>query len=241
MEQNMAEKNKQINDLITRIAMSNPNITSSQVAKARKLYNGDFRPLEDIEAELLAYSAEISVNAAAQMPPEKEEKQNVANPNESTEKENSVATEDEKYGEVLNVDEETTKESYEPNLEDNAPDAITDDQDSQTKQTLSVMGKDEPIGYYNDTAKRPVKPDERDLELRSMFIDYEATNGEVVAVVNNKDNPDNKKLIKKGTDHSYSQNNINNQGYSSSMILIMISMFLSIMTIIISFFAIIGK
>ena len=50
----------EINKLITRIAMSNKDITSSQIARARAIYQSDPRPLEEIEKELLEYSAQIS-------------------------------------------------------------------------------------------------------------------------------------------------------------------------------------
>lgn len=55
----MDDKYTQINDLITQIAQGNPNITPEQIRRARAMYAGDTRSIEEIEAELLAYSKEI--------------------------------------------------------------------------------------------------------------------------------------------------------------------------------------
>lgn len=62
----MDDKFKQINDLITQIASGNPNINTDQIRRARVMYTGDTRPIEEIEAELLAYLKEIE-------PPKREE------------------------------------------------------------------------------------------------------------------------------------------------------------------------
>lgn len=56
----MEEKYRGITDIISRLAAENPYITRDQIARAKSMYNGDDRPIEEIKAELEAYSAEIA-------------------------------------------------------------------------------------------------------------------------------------------------------------------------------------
>ena len=55
----MEEQFPQVTNIINELAASNPYITKEQIAKARSMYNGDMRPLDEIRAELEAYSEEI--------------------------------------------------------------------------------------------------------------------------------------------------------------------------------------
>ena len=55
----MEEQFQQVTNIINELAASNPYITKEQIAKARSMYNGDMRPLDEIRAELEAYSEEI--------------------------------------------------------------------------------------------------------------------------------------------------------------------------------------
>ena len=71
----MEERHKQINELITKIALGNPNIRQEQITRARTMYSGDTRPLEEIERELLEYSAYISSNKKTTVLAPKEDKQ----------------------------------------------------------------------------------------------------------------------------------------------------------------------
>lgn len=68
----MDTKYNQITDIITRLAAENPYITKDQIARAKSMYNGDARPIEEIEAELTAYSTQIA-EAARQSVIEKPE------------------------------------------------------------------------------------------------------------------------------------------------------------------------
>ena len=58
----MEEQFQQVTNIINELAASNPYITKEQVAKARSMYNGDMRPIDEIRAELEAYSEEILAN-----------------------------------------------------------------------------------------------------------------------------------------------------------------------------------
>ena len=55
----MEEQYKQITAIITRLAAENPYITKEQIAKAKSMYNGDQRPIEEIQRELVEYSEQI--------------------------------------------------------------------------------------------------------------------------------------------------------------------------------------
>ena len=55
----MEKQFQQVTNIINELAASNPYITKEQIAKARSMYNGDMRPLDEIRAELEAYSEEI--------------------------------------------------------------------------------------------------------------------------------------------------------------------------------------
>ena len=55
----MEEQFQQVTNIINELAASNPYITKDQIAKARSMYNGDMRPLDEIRAELEAYSEAI--------------------------------------------------------------------------------------------------------------------------------------------------------------------------------------
>ena len=68
----MDTKYNQITNIITRLAAENPYITKDQIARAKSMYNGDARPIEEIEAELTAYSTQIA-EAARQSVIEKPE------------------------------------------------------------------------------------------------------------------------------------------------------------------------
>ena len=59
----MEEQYKKVTAIITRLAAENPHITKEQIAKAKSMYNGDTRPIEEIESELIAYSQNIAANA----------------------------------------------------------------------------------------------------------------------------------------------------------------------------------
>ncbi len=58
----MEQRYKEINNLITKMALGNPNITTTQIARARAIYTTDNRPLEEIERDLQAYSDEINAS-----------------------------------------------------------------------------------------------------------------------------------------------------------------------------------
>ena len=58
----MEEQFQQVTNIINELAASNPYITREQIAKARSMYNGDMRPIDEIRAELEAYSEEILAN-----------------------------------------------------------------------------------------------------------------------------------------------------------------------------------
>lgn len=58
----MEEQFQQVTNIINELAASNPYITKEQIAKARSMYNGDMRPIDQIRAELEAYSEEILAN-----------------------------------------------------------------------------------------------------------------------------------------------------------------------------------
>lgn len=58
----MEKQFQQVTNIINELAASNPYITKEQVAKARSMYNGDMRPIDEIRAELEAYSEEILAN-----------------------------------------------------------------------------------------------------------------------------------------------------------------------------------
>ena len=60
----MEEQYKKVTAIITRLAAENPHITKEQIAKAKSMYNGDTRPIEEIESELIAYSQNIAANAS---------------------------------------------------------------------------------------------------------------------------------------------------------------------------------
>ena len=47
----MEEQYKKVTAIITRLAAENPHITKEQIAKAKSMYNGDTRPIEEIESE----------------------------------------------------------------------------------------------------------------------------------------------------------------------------------------------
>lgn len=55
----MEEQLKQVTNIISKLAAQNPYITKEQIAKAKSMYNGDMRPIDEIRAELEAYSEEI--------------------------------------------------------------------------------------------------------------------------------------------------------------------------------------
>lgn len=55
----MEDQFQQITNIIYELAASNPYITKEQIAKARTMYNGDMRSIEEIRAELEAYSEQI--------------------------------------------------------------------------------------------------------------------------------------------------------------------------------------
>ena len=59
----MEEKYKQVTEIIMSLAKGNPYITTSQIARAKSMYNGDTRPLEVIQKELEAYSEQIMAQA----------------------------------------------------------------------------------------------------------------------------------------------------------------------------------
>lgn len=61
----MEEQYKKVTAIITRLASENPHITKEQIAKAKSMYNGDTRPIDEIEAELVAYSENIAASARA--------------------------------------------------------------------------------------------------------------------------------------------------------------------------------
>ena len=60
----MEEQYKKVTAIITRLAAENPHITKEQIAIANSMYNGDTRPIEEIESELIAYSQNIAANAS---------------------------------------------------------------------------------------------------------------------------------------------------------------------------------
>lgn len=61
----MEEKHKKISAIISRLTASNKYITSSQAARAKAIYNGDPRDIEEIEKEIEEYSAEIEARGRA--------------------------------------------------------------------------------------------------------------------------------------------------------------------------------
>lgn len=64
----MEEQYKKVTAIITRLAAENPHITKEQIAKAKSMYNGDTRPIEEIESELIAYSQNIAAKAGKEHP-----------------------------------------------------------------------------------------------------------------------------------------------------------------------------
>ena len=53
------DRNTEINNLITHIALKTEGITTEQIERAREMYKDDPRDIEDIERELWEYSGQI--------------------------------------------------------------------------------------------------------------------------------------------------------------------------------------
>ena len=235
----MEQRHKEINDLITKIAIGNPAITKEQIARARAMYNGDNRPIEEIAAELEAYSKEIRENARLAEMNKLKGKPEAMTPTVPTRVESEVLVEE--MNPELAALMADAKKNQSEELVMHAPQGNSDAQGSLADEENEPSPDQAPDGG-NEAEEIPEQDPYEDLANMLAEAKPQTTYGDAK---DQKVHEAGIQYVKKQTQDSsetgQQKSSDSDGGYGNPSAILTIAIFISIMAIIIGFFTIIAS
>lgn len=219
------ERQARIDNLIARIANDNSYITREQIARAKSLYRNDYRPFDEIERELTEYSESIR-----QAGKEREAGKALA-------EQRREVTAEPKYVKVpeTNIEEkEVLKTEMAPEVP--VPDPVDEMEsdlselfDPAQPQPVDMEGRLGQVVVADTTSALPDPTDELDAMFETTAS--QETDFTTVDTLGEKKNP---KVLTKEYKNPTDDKGNGEGGFSSSNALLTISIFFSIMGIIVS-------
>lgn len=226
------ERQARIDNLITQLANDNTYITREQIARAKSLYRNDYRPFDEIERELIEYSESIRQSGKEREAGEalaEQRREVTAEPNYKKVPEKNI--EEKEVPKFEMATEAPQPEVSLPDPVDEMESDLSELFDPAQPQPVDMEGR---LGQVVVADTASAMPDPTD-ELDAMF---ESTTGQetdftTVDSLGEMENP--KVLTKKFEEESKGPTGGNGEGgFTSSNALLTISIFFSIMGIIVS-------